>query len=157
MRLLLFAACFLFAGLLQGVETRGFRNKNPGNLRPNNIHDLSKWPGAIGVDSEGHLIFARDIDGIRAIVIVLKKYRAKGIRSPHGIVWRWAGKKANVIDKQNYVKVMRERLGVYEWSLLNMDSAETLEKITKSIIYFENGKDPYPDKLYNSVFPKRTK
>jgi len=114
------------------------------------------WPGAIGVDDQGHLIFARPIDGLRAIVICLKKYRDKGLKSPFGIISRWTrghpGK-----DRENYIKFVSHRLNCFEWTRLDLYDPVVLESLTKAIVHFENGKDPYPEKLYRSVFPKRMK
>lgn len=157
MRRFLFAGCLILAGLAYGLEPRGVRNRNCGNLRPNNIVDLSKWPGAIAVDDQGHLIFAQHVDGVRAIVICLKKYRDRGIKSPHGIIFRWTGKGVDSESKRSYVKFLCQRLGVFEWSLLNLNDAKTLEIITRTIIHFENGYDPYTESLYAQVFPKRMK
>lgn len=136
---------------------RGIRNNNPGNVT--SLHWKS-WRGSIGFDNDGYLIFKRRIDGIRAIVINLKAYRDKyGIITPFGIVKRWTRGQSEV-DQIKYVRVICERLASHEGvnyidphKRINLNDPETLLVMTRAIIYYENGVDPYPENLYERIFP----
>ena len=136
---------------------RGIRNNNAGNIT--SIR-WQRWHGAIGFDNDGYLIFRRRIDGIRAVVINLKAYRSKyGIRTPFGIVKRWTRGQSQV-DQIKYVRVICERLAYHNgvnyvdpYTKIDLNDPEILLSITRSIIYYENGVDPYPDNLYETIFP----
>jgi hypothetical protein len=132
------------------LEPRGIRNNNPGNLRPD---VWTGWPNAINADEDGYIVFKRPIDGVRAIVINLNIYKKKhGINTVSGIINRWT----NDISPErrvSYIKFVSDNLGVYPDAILNLDDALTLKKLTKSIIFYENGIDPYSEKIYSSIFP----
>ncbi len=53
-----------------GKGSRAWRNNNPGNILRK---DYQLVCGAIGVDSEGHMIFASEEDGWKAMIELLKK------------------------------------------------------------------------------------
>jgi len=150
---LVLLACSVRCRGRQVVETIGIRNNNPGNLRSHNPY---KWPGCLGVDSQGHMIFKKPIDGVRAIVINLKKYRdEKKLKTIKRIVETWVGpKNVNSKNCKNYQRYLALSLQVTPNTNLNLWDANTLRLLTKGIVYFENGKQPYNVSLYKRVFPR---
>lgn len=132
------------------MDPRGLRLNNPGCIRSSN---WKKWPGAIGVDEEGHLIFKKPIDGIRAIVINLKAYRKNhGIRTLRGISNRWV-KYENSQTSKNYLKSLRQHTGFGSDQKLDFGESRTLRILTRAIIKTETGTFDYEPKAFRSVFP----
>ena len=146
---------FLILSLsLHSENARGIRNNNAGNIRGTHF-SYALWSGAVGIDDKEYLIFKRPIDGVRAIVINLKAYRDKyKIGTVVGIVSRWTYGEADTIERQNYIQVICQRTGLRPLDQINLYDPVTLEKITRSIIYYENGVDPYHEKLYARIFPR---
>ena len=69
------------------TNTRGLRNKNPGNIEYNAANN---WLGQIGSDGR-YAVFVDMKYGVRAIGKVINTYRAKyGLNTIRGIVSRWA-------------------------------------------------------------------
>ena len=129
---------------------RGIRNHNAGNLRPN---DWKKWPGATGADDEGYVIFKRPIDGLRAIVINLRIYKTNyRINTVQDIINRWTND-IPAKDRVGYIKFVSSRLEVNPTTKLNMNNPKIIKQLAKAIIFFENGQDPYSDKIYKRIFP----
>lgn len=134
------------------TQTRGVRNNNPGNLRPKSWN-WKAWPGAIGTDEQGHLIFSNHTDGIRAIVINLKLYKKKhDIQTIDGIINRWVDE-LPLKDRQQYVNFVSQQLKVSRHAILNLNDAMTLKLLTKAIVTYENGFNPYTERVYKSIFP----
>ena len=152
MKKLLLAFLLLVSTL--GAETRGERNFNPGNIRPKLPVDFSKWPGSYAIDDYGALRFKKPVQGIRAIVVVLKKYRAKGVNTPYSIVARWTYGDTTSKQKQQYAKVLCEYTGKRYNQKIDLYVTHNLEMVTRAIIYYENGHDPYPESEYRKVFAK---
>jgi len=151
MKLILILLFFILPFRVVSSElTRGVRNNNPGNIRPN---DWKNWPKATGLDDQGHLVFKKPIDGIRAIVINLKLYKKNhNIKTIKGIINRWIDE-VPAEERKPYIDFMAERLDVSEHAHLNFYDPLTLKLLTKAIIFYENGYDPYPEKLYKMIFP----
>lgn len=149
---LIFALCLLAGAGNAG--TRGQNNCNPGNVKSKTAQSWHKWPGAVGADDVGYLVFKHPIDGVRAIVINLKAYRDKHkIRTCIEIVYRWTNTDATPKQVWEYASFLAQRLGVKPGQRLNMWDSDTLEALTRGIVHFENGVDPYPESLYRRVFP----
>lgn len=71
----------------QGRNTRGYINHNPLNIRySKNCH----WHGQQGSDAAGFCVFSAFIYGIRAAVLILKKYMQRGDCTISRIIERWA-------------------------------------------------------------------
>ena len=130
--------------------TRGVRNFNPGNIKPK---DWKVWPKAIGIDEQGHLIFRNHIDGIRAIVINLKLYKKKhNIQTVDGIINRWVDELPPK-ERQPYIDFVSYRLGVNRHAKLNLEDPVILKSLTKAIVTYENGFNPYDENTYKKIFP----
>lgn len=128
--------------------TVGIANNNPGNVRPLNWR---VWPGAVGVNGHGYMIFRAPQYGIRAIRVILLAYQIKhGIRSPHGIIYRWVDKEADEHQKQEYTKELCRRLGnIDEYCRLDLRNKKTMWTVIRAIVFYENGYDPYGKYYYD--------
>jgi len=145
----------LLAGLALTCHARGIETNNPGNLRPVTPGIYKGFEGAVGIE-DGFLRFRRPIDGIRAIVINLKIYRSRHkIRTIRGVANRWLSKEGTPQDKLKYAEFISDKTGFRIDKKLDFSDAIVLEKLTRAIIHYENGRDPYPAKLYARIFPKR--
>lgn len=133
---------------------RGVRNNNPGNVAAPASGRLSAWPGAYAVDDAGYMKFRRRVDGIRAIVINLKSYRKRhGIRTVARIIDRWTNITDTPEQKSAYIDYVCWRTGFKRHQKLDMGDPKVLHALTRAIIFYENGRDPYPEKLYAKIFP----
>lgn len=122
-------------------NTRGLRNNNPCNIKSsNNV----KWDGQVGSDGE-FIIFESPEYGIRACAKILKNYQhEKGIDTLRGMVYRLGPPHENntekyVRDLSNIVKLDPDK---------KFDVLKHLPEIIKGIIFLENGRMPYPDKMF---------
>lgn len=123
-----------------GRSPRGERNNNPGNL----IRGSSPWEGEVsGVDAR-FASFATPEQGIRALGKNLLTYQDKhGIDTVEGIISRWAPASEN--DTRAYISTVAKAVGVAPDAKIDLHDAKTLTGITKAIIGFENGRQPYTD------------
>lgn len=136
------------------AETIGISQNNPGNIRPKNVKGHCCFKGAIAL-KRGYLVFDTAAHGIRAIklnlAIYFKNHKIKTIR---GIVTRWTYTQIDDKTLANYCREMSRRTGKGVDEVLDMKDPCTLYRLTKAIVWFENGSDPYSDKVYLKVFPK---
>ena len=111
------------------MNTRGFRNKNPGNLKGN-----VAWLGRVGTDPQGFAIFESMEMGVRAIRVDLTAKLNRGVDTVRKIISVYAPSIEN--PTENYIRK------VSEWSGVSPDqklTAANLPAIVDSIIRFENG------------------
>lgn len=119
---------------------RGERNNNPGNL----IKGSSPWEGEVSGADTRFASFATPEHGIRALGKNLLTYQDKhGIDTVEGIISRWAPASEN--DTRAYVSTVAKAVGVAPDAKIDLHDAKTLTGITKAIIGFENGRQPYTD------------
>lgn len=137
-----------------GAAPRGIRNNNPGNIVVPDSGKIAAWPGAVGADDAGYMQFTSSIDGVRAIVINLRLYRERhGLCTVHDIISRWTRVNDTLEHRRAYINFVASRLGVTPETKLNLYNAKVLKQLTRAIVYYENGQDPYPDFLYGRIFP----
>ena len=131
----------------------GVADHNPGNIlstRP------SLWPGAVGCDPYGHLVFMTDVDGIRGIRRVLRGYwRKHHLHTIRAICHRWASRDVDTPEK------LRERLDYAKkvaWEAhlgldepVDMTDGWVLFRLAKGIVYAEEDYQPYPDALFKEA------
>ena len=147
MRLIL---AVLLALTIHAHASIGTDNHNPGNIRswhPN------VWAGAVGVDRWHHLRFAADEDGIRAMRRVLRAYNHKGVRTVAGIVNRWVGPKHGtvaILAVRGYLLRVAKDMGTT--GQIDLSDNEVMGRLAKSIIYAENGVQPYPESVFRKIF-----
>jgi hypothetical protein len=132
--------------LTKYLGTRGLRNNNPGNIRDDNGYlDSSDWVGQIGVDGDGFAIFDTPVNGIRAIVRVLRSYDKRGLNTIGKIISTWAPPSEN--NTQAYINAVVKKVG--------KNSSEKIytsdyPKLVSAIIAHENFVNPYPDDILNA-------
>lgn len=118
---------------------RGIRNNNPGNIDRRSV----KWQG-MDPDQSGDprfIVFTAPEWGIRAIARVLRTYRdVHGLRTPAGIINRWAPPKEN--DTDAYASVVARKLGVRPDDEIDIDDPLVMRTLVKAIIRHENGPGP---------------
>jgi hypothetical protein len=150
----LLVALLLLASIA-GADTRGMRNKNYGNVAIPASGRLDVWPGCVGFDDAGYMVFRHRIDGLRAVVINLKAYhRRYGICQVEKIVARWTNITDSPAQKRAYTKFICNRIGVWPREKLDMNDPRVLRGLTEAIIYYENGCDAgLPSRMYDRVFP----
>lgn len=124
------------------AKIRGFRNNNPGNLRPSE----DQWQGMLGVDRKGseagYLIFDSPESGIRALAKNLLTYQRNGVNTIEEIISRWAPASDNN-NTEAYIKFVSDRLGVPRDATLNVSNPNTMQALVHAIITKENGSVPY--------------
>jgi len=116
-------------------EPRGIRTNNPGNI----IKDKrNKWRGATAC-MDSFECFVRPEYGIRALIKVLHTYHYKhGLVTLRGIITRWSS-----TDQEDYLDFVSGELGLDPNEQFTFDNPAFVAALTESIIYFENGKQPY--------------
>ncbi len=75
------------AAYLTGIEPRGYRNNNPGNLKP---PSASTYQGQIGLDEDGFGVFSNLADGYRALMLNAQhQFKAAGANTLNklGAIW----------------------------------------------------------------------
>lgn len=120
------------------MVSRGFRNNNPGNLRPGK----SPWLGQTSVDDGGYCVFDTPEHGLRALAMQLVIYQDKhNCQSVSDIITRWAPSNEN--DTAAYVKAVAEWLDVSAYAPINLHEQLRLATLIQAIVFHENGHDPY--------------
>ncbi|MGX9965547.1 structural protein [Roseomonas sp. F4] len=129
-------------------ETRGYRNRNPGNI---DYVPANKWQGQIGLgdlwlpaERRRFARFESHEYGIRALAALLTTYQDRhGLRTVRGIIKRWAPPKEN--DTGAYVHGVAEALGVDPDATIDLQRYETMRPMVEAIIHHELGGQPYAD------------
>lgn len=120
-------------------NTRGLRNKNPGNIRWI-AKASSRWRGMIANDGTDYGVFDTDANGIRAIGKQLGVYQSRyGLRTIRAIITRWVPPSENATSA--YISAVAKRLNVSPDA--DFDVQARLVELTNAIIYHENGRNPY--------------
>lgn len=122
-------------------DTRGLRNNNPCNLKSSKN---TKWDGQVGSDGK-FIIFESPEYGIRACAKNLKNYQHKnGLDTLRSMVYRMGPPHEN--NTKKYVRNLSNIVGVSPDEKINV--LKHLPEIIKGIIFLENGKMPYPEKMF---------
>lgn len=119
-------------------NTRGLRNKNPGNIRWI-VKETSRWRGMLRDDGSGYAIFDTDANGVRALGKQLLVYARRGLDTVREIIGTWAPPSENATDA--YIRAVSARLKVAPDAAL--DVSARLVDLANAIIYHENGRNPY--------------
>lgn len=129
------------------MSTRGVRNFNPGNIKDNDV----PWKGlADPADRTGEqkdertfCVFRGPWWGVRAIAVILRNYsRRHGLDTVAEIVNRWAPP-SDSNPTSRYFRFVAGRLAVRSDEVIDVEDYETMKKLVRAIVYFENGLDPY--------------
>lgn len=134
------------------ITPRGVRNNNPGNI---DYNPRNQWVGQIGIEQGPNgrfAVFDKPENGIRALGKLLLNYRAKdgmpgvgraGIDTPLEFISRWAPSNEN--DTLAYAQAFAKRLGVGVRDSIDIANPKVLRAGVLSIIFHENGQNPYTD------------
>ena len=124
------------------TKPRGIRNNNPFNMKYNpNI----QWEGQIGKDSANFVQFGTAEHGIRAgVKNLINGYFNRGINTPVTILERYAPPTDNNPNNAQYAQLIARTVGVAVDGAI-VPNRSNLIKLSKAIIMFENGQQPYPD------------
>lgn len=127
------------------VQTRGVRNKNPGNIDYNKAND---WQGQLGIELKVGVStprFARfdtPENGIRALGKLLLTYQRKhGLKTVEQIISRWAPSNEN--NTRSYADAVAKSMQVAPGAEINLGSVAMLRPMVEAIIRHENGYNPY--------------
>ena len=123
-------------------KTRGFRNKNPGNIRRG-----IDWQGMSATQTDSAFVqFDDPIYGIRALNKILKTYYIKyGLNTVRGIINRWAPPSEN--NTNSYVNDVAQQLGVGPDEVIDVPARAA--DLSRAIIRHENGLQPYDIAMIN--------
>lgn len=126
------------------TETRGVRNRNPGNIDYNPAND---WQGQLKPDPAVETRFARfdsPENGIRALGKLLQTYQRKyGLKTVKAIITRWAPAAEN--DTAAYVRAVELNTGTRPGAEVDLRAPGVLQGFVKAIIHHENAGYAYPD------------
>ncbi len=136
--------------MIVAVLCLGLLNHNPGNISPKNLRG---WHGAIGRDAYGHARFRTRRDGILAIRENLIAYWTKHhLNTCREIATRWASPRISKADLADYIATLDAYTGAQPDEPLDMTDPDTLQALGHGIAREETGTDPYPERIWASVF-----
>jgi len=123
------------------MATRGYRNRNPGNIEHN---PANKWQGLDTPPSDGRFCrFRTHQHGIRALAMLLTTYQDRhGLRTIRGIISRWAPAGEN--DTAAYIAAVARRTGFDPADELDLHRHEHLRPLVEAIIAHECAGLTYP-------------
>ncbi len=126
-------------------QSRGFRNKNPGNI---DYNVRNRWQGQVGIETTGNpprfAVFESHEFGIRALAALLTTYQDRhNLRSVHQIINRWAPGNEN--DTASYVRAVCQKIGVGPNDALDLHTYAHMRPLVEAIITHELGGQPYTD------------
>ena len=113
--------------------TRGYQNKNPGNIRLTS----DVWKGEIKGTDKSFKTFKTMGWGYRAIFILLKSYRAEQWDTIRKIISHYAPSSEN--DTLAYIKLVSSKAGISPDDKINFNDENLLKRIVSGISYQENG------------------
>lgn len=127
------------------TETRGVRNRNPGNI---DYNPANQWQGQlgleVGVPRPRFVRFDTPENGIRALGRVLLTYQRKhGLKTVKAIISRWAPSIEN--DTAAYVRAVEANTGTRPDAEIDLSMPSLMAGFVKAIIHHENAGYAYPD------------
>jgi hypothetical protein len=123
---------------IKKVMTRGYRNKNPGNIRLNG----ETWQGEIKGTDEAFKTFHSMPFGYRGIFVVLRSYfKNRGINTIEEIINVYAPSADNN-DTEAYINAVSNRTGIAKDQPLSFNDAVAIKNIVAAISQQENGITP---------------
>lgn len=126
---------------------RGIRNHNPGNI----VRSGQPWQGLAPKQPDGEFCsFIAPEWGLRALILVLRAYRRRGITTVQRIietycppVHRFPDGRTMPQDTAAYVRFVAAALGVPAHTEVNLDSRPMMRLLLPAIVRKENGMQPY--------------
>jgi hypothetical protein len=122
-------------------NTRGYRNRNPGNIEHN---PANRWQGLADPPSDGRFCrFASHEHGLRALAILLSTYQDRhGLRTVRRIIGRWAPPSEN--DTAVYIAAVAQHMGIGADAPLELHRHEHLRPLVEAIVAYECAGLAYP-------------
>jgi hypothetical protein len=114
--------------------TRGYKNKNPGNIR---LTSGIPWKGEIKGTDKDFKTFKSMGYGYRAILVTLNSYFKKGFNTIEKIISRYAPGSEN--NTQAYINTVVNQSGIAKDTVLDFNDKLKIRKIIEAISYVENG------------------
>lgn len=126
------------------TETRGIRNRNPGNVTV--LGGGKKWRGQIGEDvaPDGHVyaVFDSQHHGLRACARLLRNYqRLHRLSTVRELISRYAPPVANPTG--DYVDFVARALQVGPDAPILLSDDGMLVELVLAVVHFENGFPPF--------------
>ncbi|AZD67555.1 hypothetical protein SAMN04489802_2859 [Pseudomonas chlororaphis] len=129
---------------MPNTETRGVRNRNPGNI---DYNPANQWKGQLPHNPALEKRFARfdtPENGIRALGKLLLTYQRKhGLKTVKAIISRWAPAVEN--DTAAYVRAVEANTGTRPGAEIDLTQAPIMTGFVRAIIHHENAGYTYPD------------
>lgn len=127
-------------------RSRGFRNRNPGNIE---FNTANQWQGQTGIEAPPpgggrarFAVFSSHEYGIRALAMLLTTYQDRhGLRTVAGIIGRWAPGNEN--NTGAYVRAVAQAMGIRPDDTIDVHQFEGLRPLVVAIITHECGGNPY--------------
>lgn len=117
------------------LKSRGFRNNNPLNLR---YVEKNKWDHQTGKDSGGYCVFDDPVYGIRAAVMLLKKYQDKyNLRTIYSSIERFAPPEDDNYTEK-YAKFVASAIGKDAHDTYDSRDPAEVKAMIEAMIDFEN-------------------
>lgn len=133
---------FLLRKPINKALTRGYRNKNAGNIRK--TFDVNGkqtfWKGEIEGSDKDFKTFATMADGYRAIFALLREYKSKGFDTIHKIISRYAPSNEN--DTLAYINNVSKNTGIEPDEPVNLLDENEFKNLVAAISKQENGLEP---------------
>ena len=127
-----------------GTSPKGIRNNNPMNLE---FRSSIQWRGQLGTDGR-FAVFDTPVNGIRAGMInIHTKMVRDGLNSVRKILNRLSPSFEN--PTESFITFVSRRMGVGADQPLTF--AQHILPMSKAIVFFENGEDPYTDDQYREA------
>lgn len=134
---------------------RGIRNNNPGNI----LRNGQNWRGLSPDQPDGEFCkFIAPEWGLRALILVLKAYRRRGIVTVRDIIrtycpptHRFPDGRTIKQDTGAYIRFVADRLGVPEDATINVTSRVVLRLLLPAIVTKENGRQPYDAAIFEKA------
>lgn len=125
--------------------SRGYRNRNPGNLDWSAAND---WQGQVGIEPTGtpprFCVFESHEYGIRALAVLLTTYQDRyGLRRVREIINRWAPASEN--DTAAYIAHLAQLTHKPAETVLDLHDFADLRALVVGIVTHECGGNPYDD------------
>ena len=137
------------------LAPRGIRNKNPGNI----LRNGQAWQGLAPDQPDGEFCtFIGPEWGLRALILVLRAYRRRGIVTVGDIIRTYCppthtfpdGRQAKQ-DTGAYIAFVAMKLGVPPTATINVTSRVVLRLLLPAIVTKENGQQPYPAATFETA------
>lgn len=121
--------------------TKGQRNLNPGNIKYG--PGVAKLKGLAKPPSDGVMCrFETMAMGVRAIAVVLETYFDRhGLNTVRAVISRWAPPGVDQNPEKSYISYVSLALGVAPDDQIDLHDRDTMLRMVRAIIRFENGGD----------------